>query len=281
MDVEIIRNYILYLIEDLGLSVSLHPIKDEALITTSSLMSFNIHSSSYCSYVKSLSGGHKACVCHQKAIFDKCAEENGCFLNVCYAGVKEYVYPIRDGESIKGFIAVSGYPCENKEEYLAFVATHFGCDISAAYAEYDKLKPRLPDKERLDTLILPLCKMLELAYIKEEKTPRSDSLGEAISRYIRQNYAMDLTAEHICKVFSCSRSYLSHSFKSYTGQSFRDYLSSIRLSYARQLLEHSSLSVTQISFSVGFNDSNYFSSVFKKRLGVSPLTYRKSKRGKE
>lgn len=221
MDVEIIRNYILYLIEDLGLSVSLHPIRDETLITLGPLMSFNIHTSSYCSYVKSLSGGHARCVCHQKSLLDKCAEENGGFQSTCYAGVKQYVYPLCDGGKIMGFIAASGYPCENKEEYLAFVSEHFGCDIKAARAEYGRLKSRLPEKKRLDTLIMPLCKMLELAYIKEEKVPRSDSTCEAISRYIRQNYATDLTAEHICKAFSCSRSYLSHSFKSYTGQGFR------------------------------------------------------------
>ena len=280
MEIEIIQNYILYLIKECGLSVSLHPMNDETLITCSTLMNFNIHDNSYCSYIKSLPNGHSRCLSQQKKVFKRCCNENESFCGVCYAGVAEYVYPLHDEKNMIGFISVSGYACDNKEQYSAFIAEHFDCHLDSVLKEYHKLKTNMPDKKRIDTLILPLCKMLELAYLKEIKAPQSASLNEAICHYIQRHYSIDLTTDLICKKFSCSKSYFSHSFKSYTGKSFREYLTDIRLNYAKQLLEHSTLNVTQISFSVGFNDSNYFSNVFKQKIGVSPLLYRKSKNNK-
>ena len=162
--------------------------------------------------------------------------------------------------------------------YASSVSEIFGCPIDSVIEEYGKLKTKIHDKRKKDTLILPLCKMLELAYIKEIKETKEVTLNEEICRYIQRNYSVDMTADTICKKFSCSKSYFSHSFKSYTGKSFREYLIDIRLNYAKQLLKHSSLSVTQISFSVGFNDSNYFSNVFKKKLGVSPSFYRSNEK---
>ena len=264
--------------KDCGLSVSLHPIQDETLITCSTLMNFNIHDNSYCSYIKSLPNGQAHCLSQQKKAFDQCCQTNESFCSVCYAGVGEYIYPLHDEKSIIGFVSVSGYACDNKDQYTCFIAEHFDCHPDSVSREYNKLKTNTPDKKTLDTLILPLCKMLELAYLKEEKNPTQNSLNEAICRYIQRHYSMDLTTDLICKKFSCSKSYFSHSFKSHTGKSFREYLTNIRIDHAKQLLEHSGLSVTQISFSIGFNDSNYFSNVFKQKIGISPLLYRKSKK---
>jgi len=278
MERKIIQDYIFYLIKDCELSVSLHPISDETLITHSTLINFNIHDNPYCSYIKSLPNGHDHCLSQQKKVFENCCKKGGSFCGVCYAGVKEYVYPLYDGNNILGFISVSGYACEQSSQYASFISEAFNSKLDSVLKEYNKLKTHLPDKKRIDMLILPLCKMLELAYIKEIKENKSDPLIETICRYIQRNYSLNLTTDLICKHFSCSKSYFSHSFKSYTGRSFREYLTDIRLNYAKQLLEHSALNVTQISFSIGFNDSNYFSNVFKQKIGLSPLLYRKIKK---
>ena len=276
MEIKIIRDYILYLIESCGLSVTLHPMNDETLITGSSLMSFNIHDNPYCSYIKSLPNGHIHCLSQQKKVFQQCCKGKESYCGVCYAGVKEYVYPVSDGDTVIGFISVSSYASTRQDQYIASIAERFGCSAASVSREYRKLKREIPDKKQIDTLILPLCKMLELAYLRETKETEIDSLNEGICRYIQRNYAIDLTTSMICEQFSCSKSYFSHNFKDYTGKTFREYLVDIRLNYAKQLLKHSNLSVTQISFSVGFNDSNYFSNVFKQKIGVSPLHYRKN-----
>ena len=61
-----------------------------------------------------------------------------------------------------------------------------------------------------------------------------------------------------------------------TGKGFREYLTELRLTDAASLLRYSELSVTEIAYSVGFCESNYFSNVFKKQYGISPKDYRKN-----
>ena len=68
---------------------------------------------------------------------------------------------------------------------------------------------------------------------------------------------------------------MSTEFNKYYGKSIRQCLTELRIEDAKTLLENTKLSVTEISYSVGFADSNYFSNIFKKSVGLSPLAYRK------
>ena len=160
---------------------------------------------------------------------------------------------------------------------LDTVVNDFGYSGETLSKCYSSLRAPIVHKRKLDTLVLTLVKMLELAYKNEEKPSSENVQITSICRYIRQNYANDLTAEEICKEFYCSRSHFSHTFKKETGESFREYLIGVRLEHAKRLLKYSSLNVTEIALSVGFKDANYFSNVFKKRIGVSPMTYRRNK----
>ena len=276
MEINVIQDYLLYLRKKCNLSVTLHPMRDETLITDSFLMSFNIHDNSYCSYIKSLPGGHARCLAQQKKVMNKCLSEKNGFCGACYAGVCEYVYPFSDGGEVIGFISVSGYTCDRCEGHVSSVSEQFGSSVDSVKREYGKLKEKMPPKNEVDTLILPLCKMLELAYIKQPRNVLDTSTMGEICRYVQRNYASDITEDLLCEQFSCSKSYFSHGFKKSTGKTFRQYLTDLRIYHAKQLLERSSLTVTQIAFSIGFNDSNYFSNVFKSRVGVSPRKYRKT-----
>lgn len=275
-NIQQIENYIVYLIGECGLSVTLHPMKEEALITFSRLMQFNTHDNAYCATVKSTKCGHSECVLQQEKVFEKMKREQACFSGVCHAGVFEYVYPLRSTDGIIGFISVGGYTSEAESEKVYKAAKRFGCSKAALSKAYSALKPPFPERERIDTLIYPLCEMLELAYIKEEGDGEIESLTKKIIRYVRQCYSTDLKVEDICKLFGCSRSYFSHTFKKETGKGFREYLTDVRLENARRLLALSELNVTEIAFSIGLLNSNYFSNLFKERYGVSPLAYRKS-----
>lgn len=272
-NVKKIKDYILYLKNECGLSVTLHPLKKENLIFPSELITFNIHDNSYCVYVKTCSAAQTHCVAQQCKVLNKCA--GGSYTGTCYAGVREYVYPIKDRKEIVGFISVSGYRCDDFKSYLARTAERFSLSLDHLVTAYESLKTPMPEKDSVDTLILPLTAMLELAYIASEAL-QDESWMDGILRYIKQNHTQNITIEQICERFSCSRSKISHTFKSATGKGFREYLTELRLTDAASLLHYSELSVTEIAYSVGFCDSNYFSNVFKKQYGISPKDYRKN-----
>ncbi|NOY10392.1 MAG: helix-turn-helix transcriptional regulator, partial [Spirochaetes bacterium] len=56
--------------------------------------------------------------------------------------------------------------------------------------------------------------------------------------------------------------------------SFTDYLTDVRLQKAKELLLYSDMSITSIAYEVGYQDSNYFSSLFKKVEGITPSEYK-------
>jgi two-component system response regulator YesN len=71
-----------------------------------------------------------------------------------------------------------------------------------------------------------------------------------------------------------SASYLSKLAKRYLHASFVDYLTDYRLERAKDLLGTTSLMTYEIAERVGYSDARYFSSIFKKRLGITPSEYR-------
>lgn len=270
-----IESYILYLIKECGLSITLHPIEKENLISSSVLHRFNIHDNSYCACIKNANGGHQRCVLHQKKVFEKMVDTKDAFCGVCYAGVFEYVYPITNDRKIIGFISVSGYSCEQGSVRIPDLEKEYrylGVELEKAYGT---LRSDIPEKQKIDTLIIPLCNMIELAYLKcENVSNKKHPLDETVA-YIRKNYATDLKSRDICERFNYSRSYLTHEFKSLTGKSFKEYLIDVRIENAKRLLGYSKLSVTEIAISVGFADASHFSNVFKIKVGKSPFAYRK------
>lgn len=261
-----IKNYIIYIKKECNLDITLHPNGNERLISNSELMVFNIHENAHCIYVKTFSEAQKHCIERQDKIRRKC--QTGSFCGTCYAGVKEYVYPISNGEEAVGFICVSGYKSEKLLSCIKACSERFDIPLAELKKSSFLMKDFMPEKAYVDTLIMPLVRMLELAYGKTDTVNDSKEMIDGIISYINRNYAQNITIKSICKRFSCSRSYISHNFKMATGKPFREYLTDVRINSAKSLLSHSNLNVTEIALSLGFGDSNYFSNVFKKNVGV-------------
>ncbi len=277
-DISDIKNYIIYLKKECNLDITLHIIGSDNIILPSELISFNIHDNSYCIYVKTCHNTQQHCIEKQREIIEKCSVD-GSFCGICYAGVKEYIYPIKKREKTLGFICVSSYKCENYKEYINSISKKYSMPKKDLLAAYNSLKSNMPPKKYVDTLLIPLCNMLELAYIKTENDGNIDeNIVDKTIRFLKQYHTQNISLSDICKAFSCSHSNISHQFKSQTGKSIKGYLTELRLNDAKSLLLHSKLTITEIAFSVGFTDSNYFSNVFKKNIGISPCAYRKTQK---
>ncbi|MET3938001.1 AraC family L-rhamnose operon regulatory protein RhaS [Paenibacillus sp. PvP094] len=100
-------------------------------------------------------------------------------------------------------------------------------------------------------------------------------LANAIS-YMEDHYLEPLTLEEIAGKSNISVRHLNRIFRSYYQMTPIAYMLTLRLERACSLLKHSSLTITQISYECGFNDSNYFTRQFRKAYGVSPKVYRQN-----
>ena len=88
--------------------------------------------------------------------------------------------------------------------------------------------------------------------------------------HIRQHFKEDLGEQALAKQYGISYSYFSRQFKQVTGMSFRQYLNSLRIHYAEQLLLTSRKSITEIAGECGYNNISYFISIYKHLKGETP-----------
>ncbi len=96
-----------------------------------------------------------------------------------------------------------------------------------------------------------------------------------VKDFVAQNYSESLTLAAACKMAATSKTYFCRFFKHITGHSLRSYQHVVKIQMAEQLLSDKKLSVTEVAIRLGYNDSNYFSTIYKKITGTSPK-YRKA-----
>ena len=93
--------------------------------------------------------------------------------------------------------------------------------------------------------------------------------------YIERNYAKKkLSIEEICRDLFISPSYLSRLLKYHLGKTFVDALTDFRVEKAKQLISDSDLNIYAVANAVGYSDTHYFSTIFKKVTGMTPSEYR-------
>lgn len=95
---------------------------------------------------------------------------------------------------------------------------------------------------------------------------------EAAVQYLQDNLSRHLTADTVAAELHCSQSALKPLFRRYAGIGMMEYHTRLRIRQAIRLLEQG-MSVKEVSFTLGFSDPNYFSTVFKRITGESPRHY--------
>lgn len=96
-----------------------------------------------------------------------------------------------------------------------------------------------------------------------------------VIHYIQLNINQDLSLHSIAKAIGFSSSYLSRSFKKETGMTITQYINKKRIDLATRLLKSTSLTIREISQECGVSDFNYFTKIFYKEIGSTPLEFRK------
>ncbi len=104
--------------------------------------------------------------------------------------------------------------------------------------------------------------------------PAYEETAERIKAYIAAHYGENLTMERLAKELQYSKTYCSRLFMKLFGQSFSSYLTELRLARSRALLADPSVSIQEAARQTGFRDTAYFSSVFRKKEGMTPSAYR-------
>lgn len=103
---------------------------------------------------------------------------------------------------------------------------------------------------------------------------KKDLYVEEALKYIESNYSSNINVNSIAEFLSIDRSYLHRLFKNTTGLSLKNYIINFRIKNACDLLINTDFPISAISRSIGYEDSLYFSRIFKNKKGCSPTEYR-------
>lgn len=128
-----------------------------------------------------------------------------------------------------------------------------------------------------------LYMVLQLPMELEEKRNKKDEIWitENIRQYLDAHYDQNVLLDEIAEQLNMSTSYLAHTFKEETGCSPGQYMIWRRIGEAQTLIQLTDHPITQISTMVGYDNTNYFSTLFKKTVGMKPKEYRDYYKGKE
>jgi len=108
----------------------------------------------------------------------------------------------------------------------------------------------------------------------KNKSRDDNAIIETVKQYINDNYDKDISREDVANVVYFSPAYFSRFFKEKTGLNFIDYLTSVRMEKAIQLLG-TNLTIGEISRRVGYKSQNRFILNFRQHTSITPSEYRK------
>ncbi|WML32869.1 AraC family transcriptional regulator [Clostridium sp. OS1-26] len=94
--------------------------------------------------------------------------------------------------------------------------------------------------------------------------------------YINKNYHKSITLDDISKELNINKCYFCSLFRGETGKTYSQYLNELRIEKSKELIAAENLPLLHIALSVGFNNQNYFSMIFKKFTNMTPLEFRNS-----
>lgn len=106
------------------------------------------------------------------------------------------------------------------------------------------------------------------------------SLLQKAVAYIQNHFREDIPLSELAEKFSVTPNYLGMLFTKRMGISFSDYLNTVRLRGACNLLAQTELSVKEIALSSGYNSFEHFEYTFKKKLSCTPLEFRRASKSK-
>lgn len=191
----------------------------------------------------------------------------------CLADKPEVYWLHITGKEVHGLLGRAGFS-ENPVVYTGISPRYQ--DIFLSIIREIQL-PRSCSEE-LSTLFLRQLFLYLERFHREGGNKKSgirNDMEQAVHDF-HENFTEDIQMEAYAKKLHMSTCWFIRSFKQYTGLPPRQYLTSIRIQKAKELLESTNYGIGQIGQIIGYENPLYFSRIFKKYTGLSPAEYRKS-----
>ncbi|GAF63366.1 putative DNA-binding protein [Bacillus sp. TS-2] len=171
---------------------------------------------------------------------------------------------------------------QNLHEFLRFPFKYLVLkDTNEIYHTLKSLVLELDSKEEEQELMVQLHMtqlFVWLARMMKNALPQNEESNVYVKRaidFLHQNYDCDIKIKDVGEAVNLHPGYLHRIFKKQMNVTMVEYLTSLRIEKAKMLLSETDIPIIDISVYVGMNSRQYFSLLFKKYTGTTPLQYRK------
>ncbi len=226
----------------------------------------------YCKYINSNSSISSKCLICDFALLKECKEKKQPVSHVCHAGLLDIAIPIMHNQSILGYIMLGQLKVDDNFKSIKQKLSSDGLDIDKLEVLYNNLP--IKNEEFIKSIINLATILAKHLLLDNIVKPKNLSTLDTIVEFINENIHSPLSVEYIAQQNFVSVSLIYKLFYKNFNTSVKDYINKRRCELALSLLMFSDKSLNDVAFEVGFSSLSYFSKVFKKLYGVSPLKYR-------
>jgi two-component system response regulator YesN len=148
--------------------------------------------------------------------------------------------------------------------------------VLAEYSDINRLLEAFSEAEKMNTLLTAIFEKVIAFRDKAAGSKYQEVIAKA-QTYIQKNYSdKDISLHSVAKEVNFSPNHFSTVFSQEMGETFISYVTRLRLERAKLLLKTTKMRTSDIGYEVGYNDTQYFSYVFKKNTGMTPKDFRNS-----
>jgi len=147
--------------------------------------------------------------------------------------------------------------------------------LTEAASAFERLYRREGVNELTEAFTAAIDKLLSHVEAPQVETSTGTNPLQRAKAYIDENLAEDIKVAEVARRAGVSPSQLQRIFRDAINMTCSTYLTTARMTKAKELIAGTDRPITEIAFEVGYNDSNYFSTAFRKHEGVTPSQYRK------
>ena len=239
------------------------------------------HHCAFCTAMKQNEQAYACCVTCSKVHQWLCQRKREPFIRDCRFGLSEYSVPILLDDICIGSLSVGMY-CQDRqssEARIRTLAARWGMRadellLSRQQSIYSA-EPSEDEKAVFDIVAFILADLFRpyASMAKERAESPTETAFENIMSYLYNHFTdSSLTVAQIAAECNYSDSHISHVFSQRMHMNLRTYINQLRINVAKGLLKHG-YSVSASAYASGFNDANYFCTVFRSIVGMSPSRY--------